>query len=175
MDNFSLQHKIAIFGSAFNPPTLGHLSVIQRLHHFDTVLLVPSYLHAWGKKMTDFDKRCEWVADFISESNCVNLQLCIEEQIIGQGGVVTTWALLNHLQAQFPLAELTFVLGPDNFSKFNQFHRSREILNQWNVLSSPELVPIRSTQVRQCLSNGDDIGKLTTPKLALKITAADFE
>ena len=35
--------KIAIFGSAFNPPTLGHLSVLERLTHFDRILLLPSY------------------------------------------------------------------------------------------------------------------------------------
>lgn len=175
MDNSELHQKIAIFGSAFNPPTLGHLSVVERLRHFEKVLLVPSFSHAWGKKTTDFEKRCDWVSAFINDSSCTNLELCVEEKRISQGQSVTTWALLNHLQGQCYDAELTFVIGPDNFRNFGKFFRSEDILNQWNVLSCPEIVPIRSTQIRERLSKGEDISTLTTPRLALKITGIDFE
>lgn len=175
MNNLNSDKKIAIFGSAFNPPSLGHLSVIQRLRHFKKVLLVPSYSHAWGKKMADFDKRCQWVSDFIQDSSCLNLQLCTEEKRLGKGGVVTSWALLNHLQAQYPDTELVFVLGPDNFKSFSQFYRSEDILSRWELLLCPDILPIRSTQIRERLIKGEDISALTTPKLALKITRADFE
>ena len=57
--------KIAVFGSAFNPPSLGHKSVIERLSHFDKVLLVPSLSHAWGKEMLPFDTRIDMVLTFI--------------------------------------------------------------------------------------------------------------
>ncbi|MDF4536048.1 nicotinate-nicotinamide nucleotide adenylyltransferase, partial [Vibrio parahaemolyticus] len=49
--------KIAVFGSAFNPPTLGHKSIIDSLGHFDLILLVPSIAHAWGKTMLDYELR----------------------------------------------------------------------------------------------------------------------
>ena len=36
--------KIAVFGSAFNPPHMGHADVVtQALAHFDRVILVPNF------------------------------------------------------------------------------------------------------------------------------------
>lgn len=166
--------RIAVFGSAFNPPTLGHLSVIQRLSHFDTVLLVPSYSHAWGKKMADFDKRCDWVLSFIEDAGCPNLALYREEEQLSQNGAVTTWDLMNHIQKQNHTSELTFVIGPDNFLNFAKFHRADEILQNWSVLACPETVQIRSTEIRHRLSLAEDISDLTTPSVAKKIKKADF-
>ena len=54
------QHfALAIYGGAFDPPHAGHASVIRRvLDSCDQVLVVPSYQHADGKRMADFDLRC---------------------------------------------------------------------------------------------------------------------
>lgn len=59
--------KIAVFGSAFNPPTLGHKSIIDSLGHFDLILLVPSIAHAWGKTMLDYELRSQLVDQFIQD------------------------------------------------------------------------------------------------------------
>ncbi|MBE1273374.1 nicotinate-nicotinamide nucleotide adenylyltransferase [Enterovibrio baiacu] len=167
--------QIAIFGSAFNPPSLGHLSVIQRLSHFDRVLLVPNYAHAWGKKMADFEKRCAWVTAFIQDAALDNIMLCSDERDIAGGEAVTTWALLNHLQNQYPTSELTFVLGPDNFLSFAKFHKSAEIMARWNILACPETVNVRSTHIRERLGSEDDVSSLTTPTLARQLTKKDFD
>ncbi|WP_407333835.1 nicotinate-nicotinamide nucleotide adenylyltransferase [Enterovibrio sp. 27052020O] len=174
MSNVKLPQKIAIFGSAFNPPSLGHLSVVQRLAHFDSVLLVPSYSHAWGKKMADFTKRCQWVKGFINDANCTNLAICLDEEMLGEDGAVTTWALLCHIQNQYPKSELTFVLGPDNFLSFSKFYRAQDILNRWNVLACPETIPVRSTEIRKRLEKGLDISDLTTPSVAASLSNTDF-
>lgn len=166
--------KIAVFGSAFNPPTLGHLSVLQRLGHFSQVLLVPNYRHAWGKTMADYDKRCQWLALFIEESGLDNLVLCQEEQKLGQQGPVTTWALLNHLQALYPNAELTFVLGPDNLLNFAKFDHAQDILARWSLFAAPQTVAIRSTVIRDKLTKGLAVTGLTTPKLAARLDFDDF-
>ena len=51
--------RIAVMGSAFNPPTLGHVDVIeQALANADRVWLVPSFRHAWGKEMAPYLDRC---------------------------------------------------------------------------------------------------------------------
>ncbi|MDD1792270.1 nicotinate-nicotinamide nucleotide adenylyltransferase [Enterovibrio sp. ZSDZ42] len=166
--------RIAIFGSAFNPPSLGHLSVLQRLSHFDLVLLVPSFSHAWGKKMADFTKRCQWVEGFIADVDCRNLVLCKDEEKLGQSGAVTTWALMEHIQNQYPTSELTFVLGPDNFLSFSKFHRSEDIVSRWSVLACPEVVPVRSTDIRNKLESGLSIDSLTTTSVAATIEYKDF-
>ncbi|MDD1779707.1 nicotinate-nicotinamide nucleotide adenylyltransferase [Enterovibrio sp. ZSDZ35] len=174
MSKPDLPQKIAIFGSAFNPPTLGHLSVIERLSHFDKVFLVPSFAHAWGKQMADFDKRCHWVSMFINDVSCTNVELCTDEQALDAGNSVTTWALLNHLQETYPNAELTFVIGPDNFLKFSKFYKAEEILSKWAVLACPETVPVRSTQIRESLEKGESIEGLTTASLVDLLQDSDF-
>lgn len=159
--------SIAVFGSAFNPPSLGHKSVLERLQHFDRVLLLPSYAHAWGKAMIDFDARCELVEAFIEDLGLPNLELSRLEQEIAVGDEsITTYAVLSELQARLPDAELTFVVGPDNFLNFSKFYKSAEILSRWQVLACPETVNVRSTQIRENIINKRDISHQTTKKVA---------
>ncbi|OEE20479.1 nicotinate-nicotinamide nucleotide adenylyltransferase [Vibrio cyclitrophicus ZF205] len=155
--------KIAIFGSAFNPPSLGHKSVIDSLAHFDKILLVPSIAHAWGKEMLDFDTRCQLVEAFISDLLLDQVELSlVEKGLFTPGESVTTYAVLSQLQKQHPEAELTFVIGPDNFFKFSSFYKSDEITERWSIMACPEKVKIRSTDIRHALQNGSNVAKLST-------------
>ncbi|CAH0535440.1 nicotinate-nucleotide adenylyltransferase [Vibrio stylophorae] len=165
--------KIAVFGSAFNPPTRGHLSTLARLTHFDQVLLVPSFSHAWGKSMLPFATRCELVSCFIEDAKLTNLSLCTLEQTLGQSGdAVTTYALFSALELQYPDAELTFVLGPDNLLNFSKFYQSEAILKRWSILCSPETLTVRSTQVREAILAGqDDLSPWLTPSVAAMVKA----
>ncbi|QUJ70573.1 nicotinate-nicotinamide nucleotide adenylyltransferase (plasmid) [Photobacterium sp. GJ3] len=156
--------KIAVFGSAFNPPSLGHQSILERLSHFDQVLLLPSYAHAWGKNMLDYESRCNMVHAFISDLSLPNLSLSrLEEEIALKDQPVTTYDVLNTLQKIDPEVELTFVIGPDNFLSFSKFYRANEILAKWQVLACPETVPIRSTTIRDNIVKNRPISHLTTP------------
>ncbi len=157
---------IAVFGSAFNPPTLGHKSVIDRLSHFDKVLLLPSIAHAWGKSMLDFSVRCELVELFIADIGCNKLELCTIEQALHQPGKsVTTYDVLTRLTAVYPEAQITFVIGPDNFIHFSKFYRHDDILKKWSVLVCPETVLVRSTQLRENLKKNVAINGMTTPSV----------
>ncbi|MGF1731495.1 nicotinate-nicotinamide nucleotide adenylyltransferase [Photobacterium kasasachensis] len=159
--------SIAVFGSAFNPPSLGHKSVLERLQRFDRVLLLPSYAHAWGKVMIDYDARCELVDAFIDDLNLPNLELSRLEQEMAVGNEpITTYAVLSKLQQQIPDAELTFVLGPDNFLNFAKFFNCQEIVKKWQILACPETVSIRSTNLRDNIVNKRSISHLTTPTVA---------
>ncbi|GAD79807.1 nicotinate-nicotinamide nucleotide adenylyltransferase [Vibrio ezurae] len=163
-------NKIAVFGSAFNPPSYGHLSVIERLSHFDQVLLVPSIAHAWGKPMLEYSERCTMIEGFISDIACHNVALSrIEQEIKAeQEGSITTFQVLTALQDDNPDTELTFVMGPDNLFNFAKFDKAKEIMKQWNVLACPETVAIRSTEIREKLAQHQDINHLTT-KSVVKI------
>ncbi len=162
-----MTEKIAVFGSAFNPPSLGHLSVLKRLSHFDQVLLVPSYSHAWGKQMLDFSLRCQMVELFIEEVDLANLKLCdVEQQLYQLGDSVTTHALLTALQALYPQAQLTFVIGPDNLLNFSKFAHADEILQCWSVLACPQTLDIRSTHIRDAITQQQDMSQLTCAKVA---------
>ncbi|USD68075.1 nicotinate-nicotinamide nucleotide adenylyltransferase [Vibrio sp. SCSIO 43136] len=159
--------KIAVFGSAFNPPSLGHASVLSSLAHFDRVLLVPSLAHAWGKKMLDYEQRCDMVQLFIQDLALPNLELSrIEEALYQPDQSVTTYAVLQRLAIENPNSDLTFVVGPDNLFKFAQFYRAEEIAELWNVMACPERVKVRSTMIREHLAQGKAIKDLTTPSIS---------
>jgi len=156
--------KIAVFGSAFNPPSLGHKSVIESLSHFDQVLLLPSVAHAWGKQMLDYETRCEMVDLFIQDLNMSNVvRSKVEETLYQPGENVTTYAVLSELQSNRPQDDFTFVIGPDNFFKFAAFYNAELILSRWSVMACPEKVKVRSTMIRDKLTNGESISDLTTP------------
>ena len=159
-----MKQTLAVFGSAFNPPSLGHRSVLERLGQFDKVLLLPSYQHAWGKVMLDYNARCDLVRAFICDISQSNLELStIEQQIAVDDNAVTTFAVLEALQLKYPDWNITFVIGPDNFLSFERFYKADEILKRWQVMACPETVPIRSTLIREALLNGNDISHYTTP------------
>ncbi|KAB0475790.1 nicotinate-nicotinamide nucleotide adenylyltransferase [Vibrio chagasii] len=167
--------KIAIFGSAFNPPSLGHKSVIDSLAHFDKILLVPSIAHAWGKEMLDFDTRCQLVNAFISDLSLAQVELSlIEKSLFTPGESVTTYAVLSELQKLHGDAELTFVIGPDNFFKFSSFYKSGEITERWSVMACPEKVKIRSTDIRNALISGSDVSKLSTKSVTKMLQGSDL-
>lgn len=158
--------KIAVFGSAFNPPSLGHKSVIDSLNHFDRILLVPSISHAWGKEMLDFDIRCQLIEAFITDigSNKVTLSK-LEQDLVAPGKSVTTYQVLTKVEQLFPSADITFVIGPDNLLNFDKFYKSSEILQRWSIMVCPERIPVRSTDIRQRLSENAEISDLTTPSV----------
>lgn len=159
--------SIAVFGSAFNPPSLGHKSVLERLYHFDHVLLLPSYTHAWGKSMLDYHSRCDLVLAFIEDIQLDNVALSrLEEEIALGDEAITTFSVLEALEMRYPDADLTFVIGPDNFINFSKFYKATEIMNRWQVLSCPETVAIRSTDIRESILNNNMISHLTTQKVA---------
>ncbi|MDA9557882.1 nicotinate-nicotinamide nucleotide adenylyltransferase [Vibrio sp.] len=162
--------KIAVFGSAFNPPSLGHKSVIESLSHFDEVLLLPSIAHAWGKEMLPYDQRCELVNAFLKDIEVNNAQLStIEKEIYKNGESVITYEVLIALQSKNPEAELTFILGPDNFFNFSRFAKAEEIVQRWHILMCPENVKIRSTDIRNALKDKRTITGLTTDSVVCLI------
>lgn len=166
------QFKIAVLGSAFNPPSLGHKSILDSLLHFDQILLVPSISHAWGKTMLDFDVRCHMVDLFIKDLNQDKVMLSrIEQALYKENHKVTTYELLSELQSHQPGAEFTFIIGPDNFLNFTKFARYEEILAKWPILVCPEKIPVRSTMIRKNLTQMVSISNLTTPSVETYLIA----
>lgn len=156
-------NKIAVFGSAFNPPSLGHKSVVDSLTHFDCVLLVPSISHAWGKNMLSFELRCEMTRRFIADLSLSNVYLStIEEELYQPSKTVTTFAVLEQLQRLYPDSDLTFILGPDNLLSFDKFFKASDILTHWSVLACPEKLAVRSTMIRNNIEQSKPVSQLTT-------------
>ena len=160
--------RIAIMGSAFNPPTLGHADVIaQALEHADHVWLVPSFRHAWGKKMAPYLDRCAMSQRLGQDLGTERVSLMAVEHLIADDRPIYSIDLMEWLQRQHGADnQLLLLLGPDNADVLDKFHRATELQERWPLLMAKERKAIRSTQLRQCLMQGEAIDHLTTPAVA---------
>ena len=150
--------KIGIFGSAFNPPTLGHQDVLcQAATHFDRILLVPSASHAFSKKLLPFAERVAMLHCFLREAlvpDC-ELELCTLEETLLKNNPDTpvyTFDLMEALEQQYgETVELGFIRGPDNAdpATWNRFYKAEEIEQRWNLFTAQERRSIRSSLVRE--------------------------
>lgn len=152
--------RIGIFGSAFDPPTLGHLDVIRQFAgQFDRILLVPSAKHAFDKRSLPFAVRVEMLHRFVdSISVDCDLEVCeLEAQLLlnNPGLPVYTFDLLMALEEQYRgTADLAFIRGPDNArpETWSRFHRAREIEARWPIETAGERLNVRSSTVRAILN-----------------------
>ena len=164
--------RIAVMGSAFNPPSLGHKDVVeQALKQCDQVWLVPAFRHAWGKSMAPYPQRCQMVELFVQDIADPRVSLCaIEHEIAGEQPVYS-YDLLAALQTRIqPNDQLLLVIGPDNAAAFDKFYRASDIRQQWQLLVVKERISVRSTKIRTALQQHKPITEMTTPSVAAFLT-----
>ncbi|MGI0118479.1 adenylyltransferase/cytidyltransferase family protein [Zooshikella sp. RANM57] len=156
------QDSIGVFGSAFNPPTCGHLDAIrQAAPHFTMILLLPAAAHAFNKQMLDFQTRLELLQCFISDLPKLSckVEVCaIEQGILNKQPQqpVYTYDVLKLLSEQYsPATKIRFILGPDNAKPevWKKFYKADEIKQQWGTFVVKEQEAVRSTLVREQLQN----------------------
>lgn len=168
-------NKIAVFGSAFNPPHMGHADVIdQALAHFDQVILIPSFAHAFGKTMAPYPQRVAMAQDLVkvcgwgSRTSVSN----IEEAIAASkpdGEAIYTFDVLSALQAANPECKLTFIVGPDNAEQatWEKFYKVNEVDKRWGRWVAKERKTIRSTTIREDLSHNRKVDSNICPESIL--------
>lgn len=149
------KQKIGIFGSAFNPPTLGHFRALHEASKsFDEIIVLPSYSHPFGKQMAPFEDRMEMVRLIIdSTPEYFKLKLSNAEQslfALNPKKPVYSYDILCHFSKIYPAAELYLILGPDNsdIKIFSKFYKYTEILSQFAIFSLPTSPGARSSECR---------------------------
>ncbi len=153
-------NKTGVFGSAFNPPTRGHLDVlVQAAPHFDRILLLPSMAHAFNKNSLPIAQRIALLEAFctdIDDLPCTLEVSLIEQDILDQAPdlPVYTWTVLDALSRQSPTTSFSFIRGPDNADPaiWQKFYRYRDIEQRWPIFTAKEQTDTRSTKVRTALA-----------------------
>ncbi len=174
---------IAIFGSAFNPPHLGHADVItQALEVADHVFAVPSYKHAFGKTMMSFSFRVSLVENMISDLAFENrCHISTIEETLSQSmpeqKPIYTFDVLEAFEKNHPDATLIFVVGPDNAepSTWNKFYKAKEIQARWQLWQAEERLMVRSTPLREKLKKNILPSRSECSPSVIKQLAAELE
>lgn len=181
---------IAIFGSAFNPPHLGHADVIQQTAIWaDKIMTVPSYCHAFGKQMAPFDLRVRMTQALIRslpdalikhktiEVSTIEQRLALantqKKQPTNTPTPIYTFDVLTALALEYPNDTLKFVVGPDNADPmvWSRFYKSEEILATWGVWAAQERLGIRSRHIRELIYHHKQPSTAQCPLAVLDLIA----
>lgn len=166
--------KIAVVGSAFNPPTLGHKDLIEQCLQagFREIYLVPVYQHPWGKEMADYKTRLKMLTLFVEDLNQPQLKIKAIEDKIKQGKTVYTIELMDYLKT-LPSSKnkkLYFVIGPDNAQNIDKFYQGEQLQKKHALFIANNNIAIRSTIIRNLIHQGQDISAYTTSSVANFLT-----
>lgn len=150
------QIPVGVFGSAFDPPTLGHKNAIeQSLQFCAQILLVPSVAHAFAKPMTALEHRLAMLELFCKGFSNNNVQIANVETDIQKEkqGPVFTLDVLRKLEENYPRSvyALTFIMGPDNKQQWHRFYQHETIEKEYSLLVVEQQISVRSSAVRKTI------------------------
>jgi nicotinate-nucleotide adenylyltransferase len=171
---------IGVFGSAFDPIHFGHIDCLQQIKNtYERIIVVPSYAHAFGKQMADYDLRMQSVAlavketcdAFVNRIVVSDIERTIAQQ--KQDSPVYTFDVLRAIAEKYGTDDIDFVVGPDNADpmQWARFYRSQDILKRWGIQPVKERCKIRSSFIRQRLSENNSLEELSRvlPETVLNI------
>lgn len=158
-----MKDKIGVYGSAFDPIHLGHIDCLRQVDgQYHTIIIVPSYKHAFGKDMTPFDLRLSMVETAINSISDFKSTLLISdvERKIAQDNVekpVYTYDVLHYLEKELRNDQLEFIMGPDNAEpkQWGKFYKADEILSRWGIKVVEQRKKVRSSLVRAMVKEGN--------------------
>lgn len=129
---------IAVYGGAFDPIHIGHLSVIYTSLYYNDIKelhILPSYSHADKSNMSCFDKRVSWIKKVIKgEADRLNkkdfdkiIVSTVEKYMPKNTGPIYTIDILDFYQTLYPEETIAFITGSDNdISKYKDASKIRE-------------------------------------------------
>lgn len=159
--------KVAIFGSAFNPTTLAHIKIMNKLStNFDEVYAVASYSHPIKGKLIAFNDRINMLQLAVEQLGKKNLHVStIEEEIAAErvsDTPIYTVEVLAAFSEVYKKEEIYFVVGDDNKDLHLFSDEDAKIIrNEYNLYVVDDIEGVRSTIVRDKVSKSEDLSGLT--------------
>ena len=186
--------KLALFGGSFDPPHLGHLAFAR----FGLDALAPDRL-LWLPAGRQWQKPDQIMAagvhrvQMLKRLTAGEPRFAVDERELHRRGPSFTADTLRDFAAQYPGAELMFLIGQDQYARLPTWYRvevvtelatlvvvprEREAVvtpaglgpHRLRVLQLPE-TPISSTAVREALARGEDISPMVGAEVASYIAS----
>lgn len=130
-----MQDKIiAVFGGAFNPPTVAHINlakqILQKIDNIEKVVFVPvSTKYNKSGLATDEDRfsMLKTICKDEEKLDVSSIELSSDRQLY-------TIETLQKIKEQYPDKKVYFVLGTDNLKELETWYEFEEILKNFKVL-----------------------------------------
>ncbi|MBI3346441.1 MAG: nicotinate (nicotinamide) nucleotide adenylyltransferase [Burkholderiales bacterium] len=186
--------RLALFGGSFDPPHLGHLAFAR----FGLDALAPDRL-LWLPAGRQWQKPDQVMAagvhrvQMLKRLTAGEPRFAVDERELHRRGPSFTADTLREFAAQYPGAELMFLIGQDQYARLPTWYRVEAVTelatlvvvpregeavvtppglgpHRLRVLQLPE-TPISSTAVREALARGEDISPMVGAEVASYIAS----
>lgn len=133
--------KILIFGAAFDPPHIGHMTMAAQAVKkglADRVVLVPCGDHAFDKVMSSASCRyamVEVIVKALTKTYGPFFELSDVE--IKRKGKSYAWDTLWDFTKKYPDAEIGWLMGSDQLPSFHKWYKYEDILANYPVYVYP--------------------------------------
>ena len=178
---------IGVFGGSFNPIHNAHINLARNLLEavdLNEVWFVVSPQNPF-KQQTDLmpdDLRLQMVSKALEDER--RLKACDIEMRMPKPSYM--WNTLQALGKEYPDHRFVLIIGSDNWERFSEWYRASDIIKQYDIVIYPRpgyaidkatlpdnvtltdtpQTDISSTEIRQRLQKGEDIGELVPPVVA---------
>lgn len=148
----------AIFAGSFDPPTYGHLNVIERSAAVFDEVLVTIAVNRTKKYLFNDQERMEMMKKLTSRWNNVSVHLC--------DTLIVDFARKNDVHV--------LIRGVRNFADFS-YEFDLSLLNRglssdidtFFIPTDPEYFVLRSSAIKELASFGGDVSKMVPPEVEI--------
>jgi nicotinate-nucleotide adenylyltransferase len=169
---------IVLFGGAFDPPHLGHISVVKNFLELglsDRLVFLPVLNHAFDKDLIESQHRLEMLNQ-VKKEHFQDLPVYTSDYELNREGMSITYETLIDLSRENPRHQYSFLIGSDNLESFDKWHHYQEMLDQFKFFVYPRagfsftklrkgMIPLKdmpemkvaSTDIRERLKNNKDV------------------
>ena len=130
---------IVLFGGAFDPPHLGHITVVKnfiKLGVADQLIFLPVHNHAFDKDMLESNHRLEMLEE-VKKNHFKDLPVYTSDYELTKSGMSITFDTLTELSKQNPQHQYSFLIGSDNLVDFDIWHHYQEMLEKYKFFVYP--------------------------------------
>jgi len=159
--------RLGVYGGSFNPIHAGHIGLALRAaaeHALERVLVVPAKISPFKTSVSaepvTFTDAQRWAMVQVACAPYPELEPYDVELM--RGGVSYTIDTLRSVHAQYPEAQLFFIVGEDSVSGLPLWREWDELQRLATFISYPR-TPESSTEIRRRLSAGEKITGLVPP------------
>jgi nicotinate-nucleotide adenylyltransferase len=177
--------EIALLGGSFNPPHVGHLMAAWYALATEPVAevwLLPAYRHPFGKALAPFDERVAMCR--LAAATLRGVHVCTAEAELAEDPLAgKTVRTLEHLRQRHPGHGFALVVGSDILAETEKWYRWDRVQELARIVvvgrqgheagagGRPLLPAVSSTEVRERLGRGEEVGHLVPRRVLAHIAA----
>ena len=177
--------KTALFGGTFNPFHNGHLAIVKTVIESgaaDELWLLITPCNPWKMKRNLLPNQLR--LDMLSKAVCGLEKVTASDYEFNLPVPSYTADTLRHISSDYPDREFILIIGADNWERFDRWHESRYILDNYPVIIYPRtgskvenlppgvtlldspLIDISSAQIVELVQQGKPIEDLVPASVA---------